>query len=107
MKILVINNSAISVDDNGFYTDAFNGNFVSELQKIGNDVSFLHFRANKKSEFTSFNLKKAGIDVILMKSYRNKLLKYFFVARELGRELYVVIKLCYCRTSLLGCFVII
>jgi hypothetical protein len=43
MKILVIDNSAISVDDNGFYTDAFNGNFVSELQKIGNDVSFLHF----------------------------------------------------------------
>lgn len=89
MKILVINNSAISVDANGFYTDAFNGDFVSELQKIGNDVSFLHFRADKKSEFASFNLKKAGIDVILMKSYRNKLLKYLFAYFRL---LFVILK---------------
>ena len=65
-KILVIDNSAISVDDNGFYINAFNGDFVSELQQIGNHVSYLQFRADKKSELSSFNLKKACIDVILM-----------------------------------------
>ena len=88
-KILVIDNSAISVDDNGFYINAFNGDFVSELQQIGNDVSYLQFRADKKSELSSFNLKKVGIDVILMKSYRNKLLKYFFAYFRL---LFIILK---------------
>ncbi|MDY5738281.1 MAG: glycosyltransferase family 4 protein [Candidatus Onthomorpha sp.] len=76
MRILIISNSALSVDKKGVYTDIFNGKFVEELIEQGNEVSFLHFKSDIRQEFASCNLLEIGCNVILMRTYRNKIVKY-------------------------------
>lgn len=76
MRILVIDNSSLSVDKEGVYTNIFNGRFVEELIEQGNQVSYLQFESYINNKLASCNLLKIGCKVVLMKSCQSKILKY-------------------------------
>ncbi len=86
MKILVINNSSIDLKNNNFYTDSFNGKFLSELIEFGHKVSYFQFVTHSdESTLKNFDLENAGIKCLPVKYHRNKLYAYILAYIKLAK----------------------
>lgn len=77
MDILIIDNSSITIKENSLYTNPLNGLFVDELIELNNRVFYLQFGLNSTNQFNCYNLNKEGIRPIVLRFYKNKLLRYF------------------------------
>lgn len=79
MKILVIDNSAVSVQEGRPLTNTFNGLFFEELIERGNIVSYFQFKSNTHNNINSFDLKAHGVTCYLVPRLKSKILSYILL----------------------------
>lgn len=76
MKILIVDNSSMNIFKGSYCTNDFNGEFVGELVRLGNEVFYFQFAMQMESSISRFDLCKAGIECIPLTKYKNKLFRY-------------------------------
>ncbi len=83
MRLLVIDNSAVSFVDGKYYTNSLNGLFFDELISLGNKVLYFQFVSNTPhSNINSYDLIEHGVECKTVNRKRNKFFSYLnaFVA---------------------------
>lgn len=77
MKVLIINNTAIVKQNNGYYTFR-NDEVASVLKEKDHEIEFFQFITHTKSPMNTFNLEKEGFKVTGIKRFSPKLFNYFY-----------------------------
>ena len=78
MKILIVDNAAISQRDGIYYVYKSTGEFGRELKSFGHSVEFFQFFRKTPSSISDFNLIKHQLLFSTARIYKSKVLTYFY-----------------------------
>lgn len=79
MKILLINNSSLTLLNGFMCCENKTGKFAEELSKIGNEVTMYGQVVEDINTIHAFNLMKHGINIIGISRRRNKIINYLWL----------------------------
>lgn len=79
MKILLIDNAALTPIYAALCCETKTGQFAQELKNLGNQVLMYGQIVKKENTVHAFNLEKNGIDVFGIERKKNKILNYLFL----------------------------
>lgn len=78
MRLLIIDNAAISYKDGRCFTVINNGVFIDELRALGNEIVYFQFRDVSDNVFRSHELSGEGIKCVALRFISNKFLRYLY-----------------------------
>lgn len=80
MRILLFDNSSLTIKDNDFCIETKTGNFAKELQKLGYDITFFgQITPETKNSIHVFKIKENAMHVAGRKRLNNKILNYILL----------------------------
>ncbi len=87
MKILIVDNSAVSRVKGRFFTNNLNGDFINELILLNNTISYFQFYADKNDNISVYDLIKIGVRCVTIKIRKNKILRYLLAYLQIIPEI--------------------
>lgn len=94
-RVLIIDNSALNLTDEGCCVNIPNAKFAAELKDLGNDVSWSQFGEKISASISNSCLEKAGIKCFPIQACKNKIMRYlhayFFMAKLIRKHDFVYI----------------
>ncbi len=87
MKILIVDNSAVSRVGGHFFTNNLNGDFINELLSFNNTISYFQFYADKNDNISVYDLIKNGVRCVTIKIRKNKILRYLLAYLQIIPEI--------------------
>jgi len=76
MKILIVDNAAMVLNKNRYYTNNLNGLFISDLIDCGHELTYFQFTNENSNNISVFDLEKNGVKCISLTSNKNKIIRY-------------------------------
>ena len=94
-RVLIIDNSALNVTDEGCCVNIPNAKFAEELKNLGNEVSWSQLGCKMSASISNYSLDKAGIKCFPIQMSKNKIIRYlrayFFITKLILKQDFVYI----------------